>query len=71
LGALNQPFLGFLCFQWLEADFVSLRSREASAGWLQGWRTLGLAFLRTAILAQIPPTGKDLSKKAKSYSGSY
>jgi hypothetical protein len=41
LGALNQPFLGFLCFQWLEADFVSLRSREASAGWLQGWWTWG------------------------------
>jgi hypothetical protein len=25
----NQPFRGFLCYQGLEADFVSLRSRMA------------------------------------------
>jgi hypothetical protein len=41
LGALNQSFRRFFCFQWLEAGFVSLRSREASADWLQGWRTWG------------------------------
>jgi hypothetical protein len=29
LKALNQPFRGFLCYQGLEADFVSLHSREA------------------------------------------
>jgi hypothetical protein len=39
---MNQPFLDFLCFQWLEADFVSLRWREASVDWLQGRRTWGL-----------------------------
>src|SRR3984957_15669534 len=32
LGALNQPFRGFLCYQGLEADFVSPRSRQALAG---------------------------------------
>jgi hypothetical protein len=32
LGAPNQPFRGFLCYQGLEAGFVSPRSREAFAG---------------------------------------
>jgi hypothetical protein len=31
LGAPNQPFRGFLCYQGLEAGFVSLRCREALA----------------------------------------
>ena len=32
LGAPNQLFRGFLCYQGLEAGFVSPRSREAFAG---------------------------------------
>jgi len=29
---LNQPFRGFVCYQWVEVDFVSPRSRETFAG---------------------------------------
>jgi hypothetical protein len=32
LGALNQPFRGFLCYQGLEAGFISLCSRATFSG---------------------------------------
>jgi hypothetical protein len=35
---MNPPFLGFVCYQWLDADFASPRSCETLMGAFQPLR---------------------------------
>jgi hypothetical protein len=75
LEALNQPFRGFLCYQGLEADFVSLRSREApgeaclsASGLARRVETAEPVFHLVDLAADSPeggPSGAAVGRKAR------